>query len=402
MMRLGIFGGTFAPFHTGHRIALEHFLQLADLDRCLIVPSGTPPHKQKTSLFSDRQRLEMTRLACADLPNTEICDWEIRSDGPSYTYKTLEYVKESYPQAEPILFVGSDMLLTLQNWYRPQDIFDLAQIAAFSRTGEDTQRLLAHKAFLEETFCNARITVYQTPPFPVSSTEIREAWVRGESLGEAVCPAVSDYLNEIRLGQIRDLLHRRLSEKRRLHSEGVLTQATELALLHGADLHKTRLAALLHDMTKEFSEEEHFRLFEKYSYPLDGLLRTNRNLWHAHSASLDLTETLGITDPQIVSAVRYHTTGKEDMTPMEAILFTADAIDPTRDYGDVDFYRALAREDVYKAAYLIMEWTIRDLNARNVPCHGDMLRARDFLAAKYPDVTLESEQRRLNFSTKGT
>lgn len=199
----------------------------------------------------------------------------------------------------------------------------------------------------------------------------------------------------------RKVLRQRLSPHRLLHSEGVLQEAEALAKIHGADVEKARVAGLLHDMTKEFSREEHFRLFETYHACLDDNLRSNKNLWHALSGSLDVTETFGITDPEIISAIRYHTTGKRDMTKLETILFLADAIEPNRGYEDLDFYRALAREDLDKTAYLVLLWTINDLERRNLPIHKNTLEACAFLAKTFPHTSIESEKLKMN-SVKGT
>lgn len=195
MNRIGIFGGTFAPFHNGHRRALEAFLFLARLDECLVIPTGIPPHKTKTSLFTDSQRLEMTRCACGDLPRVTVSDWEIQQGGQSYTSRTLAHLSKEYPAARLVLYMGSDMLLTLQDWHCPQDIFDRAEIAVFSRTGEDLETLSRHKEALTGEFSNVDCTVYTAPPFPISSTEIREKWRRGEDISPLVPPAVTEYLN---------------------------------------------------------------------------------------------------------------------------------------------------------------------------------------------------------------
>ena len=401
MTRLGIFGGTFAPFHNGHRKALEAFLTEGNLDRCLVMPSGVPPHKPKPAGFSDARRWELTRLACADLPNTEVCDLELRRKGKSYTYKTLQWINETYPDCRPVLYVGSDMFLSLQNWYRPQEIFDRAEIAAFSRTGTDLTQLKRHADWLKAAFRGVNCTVYSTLPFPVSSTEIREKQNRGEDFSDLVPTKVYRNLAEDKTEEYRALLQSRLSAERLRHSLGVMEEAEELAWLHGADLRKARIAGLLHDMTKEFTREEHFRLFERHNDPTDEILKANKNLWHAHSASLDIAESVNIRDEEILSAVRYHTTGKADMSPLEAILFTADAIEPNRNYADLDFYRALAREDLYKAAYLITKWTMDDLDRRGLVCHKDMIESFEWLKQRYPDTTAEKEKQRMNYPTKG-
>ncbi len=402
MSRIGIFGGTFAPFHNGHRKALEAFLDRGKLDRCLVIPAGIPPHKKKSADFTDTQRLDLTRLACKDLPSVEVLDWEIKQTGASYTCKTLAYLKEQYPNHRLVLYVGSDMFLTLQDWYQPEEIFALAEIAAFSRTGKDLERLLSHKAWLERHFEAVACTVYTSPPFPVSSTEIREKWINGEELSPLVCPAVSGAMEEILTHRFLTLLKQRLSEHRLKHSIGVMKEAENLARIYGADVKKARIAGLLHDMTKEFSKEEHFRLFEKYQVPLDDNLRANKNLWHAVSASVDVTESLGITDQQIASAIRYHTTGKGDMTLLETILYMADLTDETRDYDDVDFYRALAREDLEKAALLAMRWCKGDVERRGFEVHKDMLNGIAWLERKFPHITEETEKQRMKYPMKGS
>ncbi len=398
MSRIGVFGGTFAPFHKGHAQGLNAFLRLADLDRCLVIPSGIPPHKTKTALFSDQQRLQMTALACEAIHGVTVSDWELKQEGRSYTYKTLSWLKEQNPHDQLVLFVGSDMFLTLQQWYRPEEIFASAEIAAFSRTGEDFKKLNAHAETLKKDFPQAKIRVYTEPPFPVSSTEIREKWERGEDLEDLLPQPVWNYLKVLRYEQI---LKTRLSDHRMNHSLGVMNMAVRLAELHGANVNKARIAGLLHDMTKEFSKEEHFRLFEKYSFPLDEHLKESKNLWHGPSASLDVTETFGITDPEIASAIRYHTTGKANMTLLEAILYIADLTDATRNYDDVDFYRTLARQDVYKACLVALQWCKTDLEQRGLIPHRDMLDAIAWLEKRYPNVNETSEKQRLNYSTKG-
>ncbi len=398
MSRIGVFGGTFAPFHKGHKQALKAFLTRADLDRCFVIPAGIPPHKTKTALFTDEQRLEMTRLACKGIDGVTVSDWELKQEGRSYTYKTLGWLKQQHPHDRLVLFVGSDMLLTLHQWYRPEEIFSLAEIAAFSREGDDLQTLKEHARALEKRFPGADVTVYTEPPFPVSSTEIREKWEQGEDLKTLLPAAVNEYLTFLRY---EEELKRRLSPHRFRHSLGVMKQARNLAKIHGANEEKARIAGLLHDMTKEYSKEDHFRLFERYALPLDENLKTNQNLWHGPSASLDITETFGITDPEIASAIRYHTTGKANMTLLEAILYIADLTDETRDYDDVDFYRTLAEEDLYKACLIAMRWCRDDVKNRGYDVHRDMLDGIEFLEERYPGVTEESEKKRLNYTTKG-
>lgn len=199
-MTVGLFGGTFAPFHRGHRAALESFLREVKPDRCIVMPSGVPPHKIKTTLFTDRQRLETARLGCEGLKGVTVSDWEIKKEGRSYTAETLRWLNETYPDRRAVLYVGSDMFLTLHQWYRPEEIFRRAKIAAFSRTGTDLEQLNAHAAWLATQYPHVDCTVYTAPPFPVSSTEIRELWCAGGDVSHLVPPKVADYLTKLREG----------------------------------------------------------------------------------------------------------------------------------------------------------------------------------------------------------
>ena len=92
------------------------------------------------------------------------------------------------------------MLLTLHQWYRPEEIFRRAKIAAFSRTGTDLEQLNAHAAWLATQYPSVDCTVYTAPPFPVSSTEIREIWCAGGDVSHLVSPKVAEYLTKLREG----------------------------------------------------------------------------------------------------------------------------------------------------------------------------------------------------------
>ena len=131
MERIGIYGGSFSPPHNGHLSAARLLLEEAGVDRLFILPAGVPPHKTLDPDESPEHRLAMTRLAFADLPRTEVSDWEMTRSGKSYTVLTLEHF--SAPDRQLVLLVGTDMFLTLDRWYRAEDIFALAEIVCVRR-----------------------------------------------------------------------------------------------------------------------------------------------------------------------------------------------------------------------------------------------------------------------------
>ena len=134
LLKVGIFGGTFNPIHYGHlRMAEEVRLRLG-FDKVLFIPSGTPPLKRK-DLASASYRFEMVRLAILDNPFFEISDIEARRRGKSYTVRTIEELKESYPGWEFHLILGIDAFLDLPNWRDPDRLVSLSDFVIISRPG---------------------------------------------------------------------------------------------------------------------------------------------------------------------------------------------------------------------------------------------------------------------------
>ena len=146
-MKIGVYGGTFNPPHLGHVTAARAVSELLKLDKLLFIPAGLPPHKPlPEGTPSPEQRLEMTRLAAEQTglgDRVETLDLEILRGGRSYTSETLKLLRQQYPDDELWLLMGTDMFLTIQTWHDPARIFELAGIAAFGRTEEDTEELFA-------------------------------------------------------------------------------------------------------------------------------------------------------------------------------------------------------------------------------------------------------------------
>ena len=118
-MRTLIYGGSFNPPHLGHVTAVVAALEPREVDRVLVIPSGTPPHKELAEGSPDSpRRLELSRLAFGGLPGAEVCDIERRQDDVDYTVDTLQELERQYPEDEFALLVGTDMLLSIDTWRR--------------------------------------------------------------------------------------------------------------------------------------------------------------------------------------------------------------------------------------------------------------------------------------------
>ena len=134
MQRIGIYGGTFNPPHIGHIRAAEYALQTMELSSLLVIPSCISPHKQlPAGSPTPQQRLKMLQLAFAEHSGIHVSDLELCRGGSSYTYETVEAVRNAYPDAEVFLLMGSDMFLSILNWKCPERILAQAILAVFCR-----------------------------------------------------------------------------------------------------------------------------------------------------------------------------------------------------------------------------------------------------------------------------
>lgn len=202
MRRMLIFGGTFNPIHRGHLHLYRHFADALAVDRVLIIPTKQPPHKQPHELASGADRLEMCRLAAQDDPRAEVSDLELRRAGPSYTVDTLEELHARYPGAELYLAVGSDMLLTLDRWWRRERIVQLAVICALARRPGEYELMQHKKEELERRF-GGTYRVDQADILEISSTELRRKIKEHADLTPWLPPAVIDYIKRNGLYQCR-------------------------------------------------------------------------------------------------------------------------------------------------------------------------------------------------------
>ena len=151
-MKIGIYGGTYNPPHTGHMQAAKQAVALLKLDKLLLIPDRIAPHKEiPTGSPTPEQRLEMLRIGAAECPEMEVSDIELRREGPSYSYLTVEALRRQYPDAQLILLMGTDMFLSFHTWREPERILKHATLGVFYR-GEkgEKEKILAQKRAMEE------------------------------------------------------------------------------------------------------------------------------------------------------------------------------------------------------------------------------------------------------------
>ena len=392
-MKIGIYGGTFNPPHRGHMAAARAAMETLKLDRLLLIPAGIPPHKVMPSGSANAmQRLEMTRLAAESLgPNVEVLDLELHREGKSFTSDTLAELKSRYPDDDLWLLMGTDMFLSFHTWHAPEEIADLAGIAAFSRSAGDTEEAFeAQRAALYRAYPNARIFTLDIPELvEISSTELRDLLSRGEGAG-LLAPAVYGYilreglyetredLKHLPTAKLRPIALSYLKHKRIPHVLGTEQEAICLAIRYGGDVEKARRAALLHDCTKRLNLDAQLKLCRTYDVEIDEMERTSAALLHSKTAAAIARYVFG-EEEEVCSAIRFHTTGKENMTLLEKILYIADYIEPSRDFPGVAALRKQVYEDLDRGVLMGLENTITLTAQQGADLHPNTLQARNFL-----------------------
>ena len=197
MERLAIMGGTFDPIHMGHlRMAYAVQRQL-DFDRVVFLPAYLPPHKQTRSDFASWQdRLAMVELAIQNYDNFVVSSLEFDRGGISYTYDTVNFMQELWPDAEIYLIIGEDSLTQLYTWYRVLDLLRLVYFVAAERPGYEGEvgvdRLTkAYGAWVAEKIIHAEV-----PDTAISSTEIRKRLREGKPIRGMTHLPVEQYIYE--------------------------------------------------------------------------------------------------------------------------------------------------------------------------------------------------------------
>lgn len=199
-------------------------------------------------------------------------------------------------------------------------------------------------------------------------------------------------MNAELLEEANTLTRSRLSDKRYTHVLGVANTAEELARAHGLPPQKTRLAALLHDAARESSPEELLESARGYGLEPDDFTEERPMLLHGPVAAEEARRELGVKDPEVLEAVRVHTTGAPGVGPLALAVYVADKIEPGRDYPSVGKLRELAREDLRAAAKAILRATEAHNENRGRPTHPDSRRMLAWLEGSEPTKEAKAEE----------
>lgn len=181
--------------------------------------------------------------------------------------------------------------------------------------------------------------------------------------------------------KIKEKLLRTIGESRFKHSLRVMNEAKKLAQIYGLDQEKAAIAGLLHDCARYEDKTQLLKKSQEFDIILDKLYTKNFNLLHAPLGARVASESYNIDDKDILNAIKYHTTGRKDMSMLEKIVYMADYIEPKRDFEGIKEVRNLCYEekDLNKALIRSIDNTIRYIIEKNLIIHEDTIKARNFL-----------------------
>ena len=341
--RIGIFGGSFNPPHIGHVRAVEKAVKENSLDLLIIIPTGTPPHKPLPSDTPDPvMRLSMTINAFRNTSNVIVSDMEIFSTDSNYSIDTVRELKQQYPDSDLFLLVGTDMYETVDTWKDSAEL--LTMITPIQMSREDIK---------------------------ISSTELREMLTTRAGLPYIADSNYALIIKKRLYGAkpdwdwLRKRAYSMLDPLRIPHVTACELEAVRLAERWSADIDDAREAAILHDITKKLDFTENMRIITLSEMSASSAENGSEKLLHQLTGSLVAKTEFGVSYA-VSDAIRWHTTGRANMSLLEKIIYLADYIEETRDFPGLNELRKKAYTNIDEAVVMGLEMTVDDLMSRGI------------------------------------
>lgn len=371
-MKIAIFGGSFDPVHAEHVNMVRAAQESLGADKIIIMPAFIPPHKQDRALAAPQDRLNMAKLAFSGIKNCEVSAYELNAGGTSYTYITLGYFREKYPGAQLYFLVGADMLKDFYTWKQPETILSLADLVACNREGEKVNFAAEQLRFFAK-FRKRFLSIEYTGR-DISSTKARVLAAFGEDLKPYLPFDVIDYIEANELYRIRGVKEALayLKPSRRKHTLGVALTAVKYAAKYKLPERSVVLAAALHDVAKNMQPSAP----ELAGYvPEEGVPAP---VLHQFTGAYVAEHALGIDDGDILNAVRYHTSGRPNMSDLEKLIFLSDMLEPGRGFRGIEKLRKAMASDLNECMYLSLKHELKYLRKQGGDIYPLTCRAYEY------------------------
>ena len=331
MKKIGILGGTFNPVHLEHVELAKSAKKELGLDQLIVMPTYISPHKTSVPASAE-DRLNMLKIAFDGVDGVTVSDYEIVKQGKSYTYLTVEHF--AVGDNKVFFICGGDMLTDFKNWRYPERILKSATLAVFGREDFFTDYSAEEKLFKEKW--NAEFIRLSYTGKSASSTKIRTYAELSLPLDGILNSGVQEYIRKKGLyspDKYQSFILKTLPEKRIKHTADVVIAAIQKAKELKLDLEKVKIAATLHDCAKylDYQKVKGFILPDGVPAPVV----------HAFLGAYVAENVLGVTDAEIIDAIRYHTSGKANMSTLSKLIFVADMVEEGRTYEGVEQLREL-------------------------------------------------------------
>lgn len=374
-MKIAIYGGAFNPVHNEHINIVLAAKEKLGLDKVIVVPTAISPHKRTCMTAGGRERLQMCRLAFEDIEGVEVSDYELKRGGISYSYVTCRHFRKLYKDDELYFIIGADMLKSFRYWREPEEILKCVTLAVCARENED--ELKTYIKEFRRTFKSETVDFGYVGK-AVSSTRVRALAALGEDTAGYVPEKIRQYIKKKELYALPELfkVKKYLTTERWEHTVRVAVAAAENSRAAGEYEIDAITAAALHDCAKYLSENA--PEFGGFTPPRD----VPPPVMHQFSGAYVAEHTFGIKDERILNAIRYHTTGRENMSNLEKLIFLADLLEEGRDFDGVEALRKIFRRDIDECLKAAFEHQLKYLKLRGEPVCPLTQRAYNYIKEK--------------------
>lgn len=373
MRKIGLFGGSFNPVHNEHIKIAKSFITELNLDVLYVIPTNVAPHKKGDCVESGIDRFNMLKLAFKDVEKVVVSNYELDNGGVSYSYLTIKHFKNLFEESEIYFLMGSDMLDNFPTWKNPQEIAKDCTLTLVEREGDnfDNSKLINSV----QRLYNAKVVKLNSIGKNLSSTKIRTSLYLGLDVSNDIPKSVFEYIKSKNLyegSEYYQYVKTKLPQKRKDHILGVITLAKKLANKLGVDGRKAELSALLHDVAKY----EDYKDYKDFKLPKN----CTKDIEHQYLGAYICEKVLNVKDEEVLNAVKYHTTGRENMSTLEKIIYVADIIEPSRRFLGVEELRVAVEKNFESGFITCLNEILSFLKRENKEIYPLTLKAYNYYA----------------------
>ena len=299
MKKIALLGGSFNPFHNGHKAMLDAAIKGINPDTVIIMPAKKPPHKMAYMGVKDIDRFNMLKCLEKDYDNVIVSDMELKTPGFSYTKDTVFKLKKLYPDSIIYFIMGGDSIENFEKWREPDTIVKYACICVCIRNEANVDYVKDKITYLKNKI-GGNYYILNFERIDISSTMIRNNILNSISCRGLLPDSILEYIiennlyrktgNGYSLKELVEIMEQELLKSRYIHSLGVMNCAADLAVIYNVDINRAMTAGILHDCAKIYSAAELINICGQNNVYLSANEKsdeqTTKNLVHSKAGSI--------------------------------------------------------------------------------------------------------------------